>query len=162
MLTEEQKERIRRNRERALERRKRKLKEEEETKQESITNNIQGKKSDLEAKRPKTEQDATANEEEEESIELEHFEEGASEFVTTQEATRVYCLPAGTLAVCEVTEKPNPRNGTWKPMKLYRRAEIRRRARKRFGGLEGLVAERRRREEKRVAGDMEKTKDVFR
>jgi len=74
----------------------------------------------------------------------------------------MYCLPVGTLAVCEVTEKPNPRNGSWTAVKLYRRAELRRRSRERFGGLAGLVNERRRREEKRFEGDMEKMKDVFR
>lgn len=156
-LTEEQQERIRKNRERALEIRKRKLEEEAKKKQESIGDSRNDIKA---AKKPKTE--SKVEKEEEEVVELEAFEEGASEYVTKQEAMKMYCLPAGTLAVCKVTEKPNPRNSSWSSMKLYERAEIRRRARKRFGGLDGLVAERKKREEKRMRDDMERTKDVFR
>ena len=93
---------------------------------------------------------------------LEDFEIGASEHVTKQDAMKLYCLPNGTLAVCEYIEKPNPRNGSWKPMKLYKRSEIRRRARERFGGLEELVAERKKREAKRLEQDMSKAQDFFR
>jgi XPA protein C-terminus len=74
---------------------------------------------------------------------------------------QTYCLPEGTLAVCSFVEKENPRNKKWAPLKLYNRAEIRRRARERFGGLEGLVKERQRRVEKRFRKDMETAKNVF-
>jgi len=169
-LTEEQKERIRINRERALELRKRKL-EEERKEQEDVEQEGGGSDEkdkigrDRESKRPRSaEKDDAKNVEREEAedVELEAFEEGASEFVTKNEAMKMYCLPAGTLAVCEVIEKPNPRNGAWSAMKLYRRSEVRRRSRQRFGGLVGLAEERRKREEKRFASDMEKTKNIFR
>ena len=47
-------------------------------------------------------------------------------------------------------------------MKLYSRAEIRRRARERFGGLDGLIAERDRRAEEGFCKDLEKNKNLFR
>ena len=172
VLTPEQVERIRRNRERALElqRTRRRLEEEEEEGRNNSKRKQQAEEgergrgdADLEqSKRPKKEQEAARKQEEEEAnVELEAFEEGASEYVTKQEAAKMYCLPEGTLAVCEVVEKPNPRNALWKPMKLYRRAEVRRRARARFGGLQGLVSERRNREERRLAKDLERTRNVF-
>jgi hypothetical protein len=46
-------------------------------------------------------------------------------------------------------------------MKLYRRSEIRERAHKRFGGLDGLVAERNMRRERKFAKDMEAAADIF-
>ena len=162
-LTEEQKERIRINRERALELRKRKIDTCPEQDKASHSEGLNSCGRDL--KRTKSvEKDMSGSEEKEEGYdgELETFEEGASELVTKQEAMKMYCLPAGTLAVCEVIEKPNPRNGAWNSMKLYRRLEVRRRAHARFGGPEGLVAERRKREEKRFKSDMEKTKNIFR
>ena len=92
---------------------------------------------------------------------IEQFEEGASEWVTKKEAMNMYCLPEGTLAVCEVEERENPHNKLWKPMKLYRRSEIRAWAHKRYGGLDGLVAERNMRRERKFARDMEAAKDIF-
>lgn len=92
---------------------------------------------------------------------LEEFEVGASDYVSKQDAMKVYCLPMGTLAVCECIEKPNPRNSSWKPMKLFLRSEIRQRARDRFGGLEGLIKERAKRENKRFEKEMDKAKDFF-
>jgi XPA protein C-terminus len=93
---------------------------------------------------------------------MEDFEEGASEFVTRQDAMKLYCLPTGTLDVCQYVERPNPRNSAWKPMRLYHRKEIRQRARRRFGGLAGLVQERQRREDKRLSNDMAKATQLFR
>jgi XPA protein C-terminus len=160
-LTKEQQERIRQNRERALELRKRKLEDEEEKKNSG--NGVKANNKEISDSKRKRKEDASkAAEDDNEDSELEAFEEGASEYVTKQEAMKMYCLPAGTLEVCSFIEKPNPRNGAWNPMKLYNRCEIRRRARKRFGGLEGLIAERRMREETRFQKDMERTKDVFR
>jgi len=97
----------------------------------------------------------------EEGIELEDFEVNASPFVTKQEAMKMYCLPMGTLEVCEFVEKPNPRNQKFSSMKLYRRSEIRRRARERYGGLERLIQERKRREKKRLEKDLEDVHGVF-
>jgi len=101
------------------------------------------------------------HEEDEEDEDLEAFEEGAGDLVTKKEAKKMYCLPEGTLQVCAVVEKDNPRNSHWTKMKLYSRSELRRRARKRHGGKEGLIAERRNREDERFRNDIAKTKDIF-
>lgn len=92
---------------------------------------------------------------------LEEFEEGASEWVTKTEAMNMYCLPEGSMAVCSYEEKPNPRNPSFKPMKLYRRSEIRYRAHKRHGGLEGLVKERNKRRQRKLDKDLEAARDIF-
>ena len=158
-LTDEQRERIRKNRERALALRKRKP-EGGEKEGRTKLGLIKGQH-EPETKRAKVEagsDDAGKGED----VELEDFEIGASDLVTKTEATRMYCLPEGTLAVCQCVEKQNPKHKGWTPMKLYYRSEIRRRARKRHGGIEGLVAERRKRAEKRFQKDLERTKDVFR
>merc|ERR1712157_395867 len=105
------------------------------------------------------EKDIVKNDKEE--VELEDFEVGASDYCSKEEAKKTYCLPDGTLAVCAFVEKENPHHKSWKPMKLYCRSEIRRRARDRFGGLEGLISERKKREEKRFRNDLEKAKELF-
>jgi hypothetical protein len=170
MLTEEQQERIRQNKARALEIQKRRKVEQESAKTETkaaaaeggnVAVNISGNK------RRKMSPEGIKGEAkdqpvEEESVEPEKFEMGASEFVTKKEAMKMYCLPEGTLAVCAFSEKANPHHKGWTPMKLFNRSEIRRRARERFGGIEGLIAERQMREDKRFQKDLERTKDVFR
>ena len=93
---------------------------------------------------------------------LEAFEEGASEYITKQEAMKMYCLPQGTLDVCSFIEKPNPKKMSWSSMKLYSRAEIRQRAHIRYGGVNGLSAEREKRSRSRFEKDLEKSKLVFR
>jgi DNA-repair protein complementing XP-A cells len=93
---------------------------------------------------------------------LEDFEQNASEYITKTEAQKMYCLPMGTLAVCSYTERDNPHRKGWSSMKLYSRSEVRRRARKRFGGKAGLIEEREKRKEKRLEKDLEEMKDVFR
>jgi len=177
-LTEEQREKIRKNREKALEIRKRRRKD-EQLSQESTgranssdsANRTKVSSGVEESKRQKFEPSKKAADEEKgrdnwvdgKEEELEEFEVGASTFVTKKEAMKMYCLPEGTLAVCDVVhEKQNPRQRGWAPMKLYDRAEIRRRARKRHGGMEGLISERAKREERRFQKDLERTKDVFR
>jgi hypothetical protein len=154
-LTEEQQERIRRNRERALEiQRKRKEEQLAAASETKVTGNS--------SKRQKGNCGGETKEKgEDDDVELEDFEVGASEFVSKKEAKETYCLPDGTLAVCAFVEKENPRNKAWAPLKLYNRAEIRRRARARFGGLQGLVEERRKREEKRFRKDLKTAKDIF-
>ncbi len=196
VLTEEQKERIKRNRERALEIRRMKEKERQEaeaqakivqSKKEQGPQNHQSKGLSSSNERSSdggtstdqtktsyqqrvTNVNVTTNtsnshnqvaEEEEEDIELEDFEVNASKYVTKQEAMKIYCLPPGTLAICSFIEKDNPRQSKWSKMKLYERSEIRRRARERFGGLHGLVEERRKREMKRFERDFEDSNDVF-
>lgn len=100
-------------------------------------------------------------EEDEDDIELEEFERGASQFVSKKQAMKMYCLPDGTLSVCAFVEKSNPKQSTWSAMKLFHRSEIRRRARERYGGLEGLKEERERRELKRFERDFKCAEDIF-
>lgn len=141
MLTADEKETIRRNRERALEIQRKRRED----------RSIEVLKDDCATKKRKLEEEE----------ELEEFEVHASKFVSQKEAKEMYCLPDGTLAVCVVVEKENPHGKGFKPMKLYNRVEIRRRARERYGGLEGLVKERERRGEKRFLNDLESTKNIF-
>ena len=154
-LTDEQRERIRLNRERALERQRRRKLETEKTHQEETTKRrkVTPNKEDL-----SKQVDGGGDEAD---VELEDFEVDASPWVSKKEAMKMYCLPEGTLAVCSYEERANPHHKGWTPMKLYARAEIRRRARDRWGGLQGLVEERKRREEKKFRKDFDKAKDVF-
>uniref|UniRef100_A0A7S2XPB6 XPA C-terminal domain-containing protein n=1 Tax=Attheya septentrionalis TaxID=420275 RepID=A0A7S2XPB6_9STRA len=178
-LTEEQQENIRKNRERALEIRRKREEERRRAVEGSVsTSNAEPscsvggthlleKAETSDHKRRKVNGDTDdfvgGNEDggEKDDIELEDFEIGASTFVTKREAMQTYCLPEGTMAVCSFVEKENPRQKGWSSMKLYDRAEIRRRARDRHGGIEGLAAERKRRAEKRLRNDLETTKDIF-
>jgi hypothetical protein len=170
MLTEEQQEKIRQNKARALEIQKRRKLEQESAKNERKTAAVEGgdvtvKDSGNKRRKMSPENikgEAKDQSAEEDIVEPEEFEMGASEFVTKKEAMKMYCLPEGTLAVCSFSEKANPHHKGWTPMKLFNRSEIRRRARERFGGIEGLIAERQMREDKRFQKDLERTKDVFR
>lgn len=92
---------------------------------------------------------------------LEDFERDASLYISQTEAQKTYCIPMGTLAVCSYVEKDNPHKKGWNKMKLYLRSEVRRRARRRFGGKQGLIDEREKRRKKRFEKDMKETKDVF-
>jgi len=176
-LTEEQKERMRKNKERALEIRKKKEEEARAKQQHSLAgpqhiththyNNANSRSTQHGAKGGKS---APSNKIEKEKHEqemkdegeLEQFEIDASPFVTKHDAMKIYCLPAGTLEVCEFVEKDNPRNNKFSKMKLYHRNEIRRRARERFDGLDGLLEERLKRERKRFERDFEDVNDIFR
>jgi DNA-repair protein complementing XP-A cells len=73
----------------------------------------------------------------------------------------IYCLPIGTLNVCNVEERDNPHNPKWKPMKLYRRSEVRRRAHERYGDMDGLIAERTKRRQRKLHKDMEEAQNIF-
>jgi hypothetical protein len=157
-LTEEQRERSRKNRERALEiQRKRREKREKEEKEEAKAKekNTKKQRTDLTTTSSNSTDDASS------TGPLEEFEVGAPEWVTKKEAKSTYCLPEGTLAVCEVKERDNPHHKGWKPMKLYRRSEIRQWAHKRFDSLEGLIEERQKRQAKQLAKDMKAADKIF-
>jgi len=189
-LTEEQQERIRKNKERALEIRRRKEEEAKAKQQQQIqqqqqqgvadtnntrqvnsnnssnnnnnnNNNNNIKKSSNEAKSAIKSQIKNDKQDLDELVELEEFEIDASPYVTKQDAMKLYCLPTGTLEVCEFIEKDNPRNQKFSRMKLYHRSEIRRRARERFDGLDGLKEERVKRERKRFERDFEEVNNIF-
>jgi len=188
-LTEEQRERIRKNKERALQiqKERRELKEKRESKN---TNNDNNKRSNnnnntniqensTPSKKHKTTVSTITTSQPPSTITttttsttgaedrfhsnapLEDFEEGASELVSKKEAMSMYCLPEGTMAVCSYEEKQNPHNPLFKPMKLYKRSEIRYRAHKRHEGLEGLVNERNKRRKRKLDKDMEEARDIF-
>lgn len=167
-LTEEQKERIRKNRERALAIQKKRKFE----KQKELENEKKAKQKELQDynKNGTTHEQQDHNSGKKQKMTtttttprapMEDFEMGASDWCTKKEAKEQYCLPEGTLAVCEVQEKENPHHKGWTPMKLYRRSELRERAHKRYGGLEGLVAERNKRRKKRLDKDMKEALKVF-
>ena len=190
-LSQEQKERIKKNRERALEiqRQRQKLcttaavKDETPTSATKRSVESNGKMSnESNSKRvkddPSTERDQDGSKRNEDAVangastgndddeyhtdEIELFEENASEYVTKQEAMKVYCLPMGTLDVCRnCITKPNPKHATWSNMKLYLRKEIRYRAHLRYGGMVGLIQERKQRNQNRLQKDMEQSKDIF-
>ena len=102
------------------------------------------------------------NDIESDNISLEEFEQNASQYISQTEAQRLYCIPKGTLDVCSYIEKDNPHKRGWSKMKLYYRNDVRTRAYKRFGGKEGLIAEREKRRKKRSDKDLEAVKNVFR
>lgn len=192
VLTEEQIERIRKNRERALQiqKERREKQEREQGKTRKNTNNGNDENNPLKKQKTTKSNDSALLSSSSSSIPtttprsnpvsktssasednngneyhssepLEESEEGASEWVTKTEAMNMYCLPEGSMAVCSFEERENPRNPLFKPMKLYRRSEIRYRAHKRHGGLEGLVKERNRRRKRKLDKDMEAAMDIF-
>mmetsp|Transcript_107657 Transcript_107657/g.301512 ORF Transcript_107657/g.301512 Transcript_107657/m.301512 type:complete len:199 (-) Transcript_107657:60-656(-) len=162
-LTPELRERIRKNRERALKiqaERKRKLEQDKHEEESKIQQILKGADDDSgqggAAKKSKLAAGAEG-----EMVDCEDWEVGLSEWVTKKEAVAKYCLPEGTLAVCEVSTKDNPRNKGWASMKLYKRSELRERAYKRHGGKEGLIKERTQREQKRLAKDLKAADKIF-
>jgi len=175
VLTEDQKERIRKNRERAMAIQKRR-REELEAKEVLPTKRADASHYEISSIEKKMRMnpgvgagsicyggaDETYAGVQDERVELEEFEVGASKYVTKKEAMKMYLIPEGTLAICKYEEKPNPHNKKFQPMKLYDRAEIRRLSRERFGGLNGVIEERRKRQDKRFDKDLDETKDLFR
>mmetsp|Transcript_1999 Transcript_1999/g.4594 ORF Transcript_1999/g.4594 Transcript_1999/m.4594 type:complete len:210 (-) Transcript_1999:773-1402(-) len=205
-LTEEQRERIRINRERALEIQRRKREERERQQQQqqqegrggekgereeeggqgpsssasidedSKKNSAVKRKADDERKtetlnssssssssspQKKVQKTTATDSFLDDGLPIEPFEEGASEWVTKKEAMSTYCLSEGTLAVLQVEERDNPHNKLWKPMKLYRRTDVRQWAHKRWDGLQNLQAERERRQTKKLEKDMKDADDIF-
>mmetsp|Transcript_7216 Transcript_7216/g.17595 ORF Transcript_7216/g.17595 Transcript_7216/m.17595 type:complete len:174 (-) Transcript_7216:189-710(-) len=170
-LTKEQKERIRINREKALEiQRKRREEKTEETKGNECSDQDILKPS----KKQKTggsspnmksksilDRNTGTDYNHDNNLPLEDFEKGAPDLISKKEAMTMYCLPEGSMAVCSYEEKKNPRNPLFNPMKLYRRSEIRYRAHKRYGGLEGLVKEREKRRKRKLEKDMEEARKIF-
>ncbi len=91
---------------------------------------------------------------------LEEFEVNASQYVSQTELQRVYLLPKGTIDVMSFIEKDNPHNRGWSKLKLYSRSDARRRARKRFGGKEGLIAERENRKRKKFENELKEVRKM--
>ncbi len=91
---------------------------------------------------------------------LEDFERDASAYVSQTEAREKYCLPKGTIDVLSFKEKDNPHQRGFSKMKLYSRAEVRRRARKRFGGKSGLIVEREKRKMRKYEKELKEVKKM--
>merc|ERR1740130_1916641 len=175
VLTEEQRERIRRNKERALQiQKERKQKQQNEKRHIHYNNNNKRRLSSpttnnndnvihhqKEVEKSEKKQKKIADSQNDPSLPLEDFEVGASQYVTKKEATNVYCLPEGSIAVCTHEEKVNPHNSKFKPMKLYKRDEVRYYAHKGYGGLNGLIKERNKRRQRKLEKDMNDAKDIF-
>ena len=91
---------------------------------------------------------------------VEEFERDASAYVSQTEAQKIYCLPKGTIDVLSFIERDNPHQRGFSKMKLYSRAEVRRRARKRYGGKNGLITEREKRKMKKYEKELKEVKKM--
>jgi len=162
-LTPELQERIRKNRENALKiqaERKRKL-EEKQRQADSASTSASAFEH---TKKPRTKEDSGCGERSKPRKEVEDCEEwewGLPELITKKEAVTMYCVPEGTLAVCQVAAKDNPRHKGWAPMKLYRRTEVRERAYERHGGKERLIEERSKRQKRKLAKELCGADQIF-
>jgi len=175
-LTEEQRKRMEENRKRALEiRKKREMEKERGETVEGFfaaappqEEGLQHKKRKVDgANEPKEDKKQRSNVllsgeredcENSDDESLEEFERDASAYVSQTEAQKTYCLPKGTIDVLSFVERDNPHQRGFSKMKLYSRAEVRRRARKRFGGKSGLITEREKRKMKRYEQELKEVK----
>jgi len=92
---------------------------------------------------------------------LEDFEIEASTHITKEQAMKMYCLPQSTIEMCSFVVKDNPKCNKFAPMKLYSRQEVRKRARDKYGGIQGLQKEREERQMKRLQRDLQSSQDLF-
>eukprot|EP00639_Heterosigma_akashiwo_P029346 CAMPEP_0194687230 /NCGR_PEP_ID=MMETSP0295-20121207/16079_1 /TAXON_ID=39354 /ORGANISM="Heterosigma akashiwo, Strain CCMP2393" /LENGTH=166 /DNA_ID=CAMNT_0039575415 /DNA_START=1 /DNA_END=501 /DNA_ORIENTATION=- len=81
--------------------------------------------------------------------------------ITKAEVVQMFCLPEGTIKVLDFIEKENPRHGTWTPMKLFLQKQVKKYSHDRWGGLEGLLQERRRRDEKKLKNALKRTSGLL-
>ena len=185
-LTEEQRKRMEENRKRALEiRKKREMEKEEAVGKEETAEGffaappqqegLQQKKRKVgsgdgetepeeQKKKPSSndfseEREVDCDNSDDES--LEDFERDASAYISQTEAQKTYCLPKGTIDVLSYIERDNPHQRGWSKMKLYSRAEVRRRARKRHGGKTGLIIEREKRKKTKYEKELKEVKKMF-
>lgn len=178
-LTEEQRKRIEENRKRALEIRKKREREKEEAvegffvaaplQEEEGPQQKKGKvdgatltKGDSKKQRSTNVLSGERGDDCEDSDDesLEEFERDASAYVSQTEAQKTYCLPKGTIDVLSFTERDNPHQRGFSRMKLYSRAEVRRRARKRFDGKSGLIMEREKRKMRKYEKELKVVKKM--
>mmetsp|Transcript_32646 Transcript_32646/g.48722 ORF Transcript_32646/g.48722 Transcript_32646/m.48722 type:complete len:177 (-) Transcript_32646:460-990(-) len=172
-LTEEQRKRMEENRKRALEiRKKREMEKEKEVTVEGFfaaappqeeglqhkKRKVDGANESKEDKKQRSNVLLSGEGENSDDESLEEFERDASAYVSQTEAQKTYCLPKGTIDVLSFIERDNPHQRGFSKMKLYSRAEVRRRARKRFGGKSGLITEREKRKMKRYENELKEVK----
>jgi hypothetical protein len=174
-LTEEQRKRMEKNRKRALEiRKKREMEKEEvvggffaaappqEQGLQQKKRKVDGATEAEEDKKPSSNVLSGEKEDCEDSDDesLEDFERDASAYISQTEAQKTYCLPKGTIDVLSYIERDNPHQRGWSRMKLYSRKEVRRRARKRYGGKSGLILEREKRKKKKYEKELKEVKKM--
>jgi DNA-repair protein complementing XP-A cells len=160
-LSKDELDRIQKNQQRARQLRQEKItKQSQQETKEKEESRIQNKGGGRGENVVLHDKDMKKKEAEEEEI-LEDFEIGASEYITKEQASKLYCLPVASIELCSFIVKENPKCPKFAAMKLYARKEIRKRARDRFGSMEGLQEERRSREQKRLKKDMEGVENIF-
>lgn len=87
--------------------------------------------------------------------------DGDFELMTKSDAQKQFLLPDASMKVLRFMEKQNPRHTNWKPMKLYLRKQVRERSYRRWGGSEGLAAEREKREARQWEGALRRTAGIM-
>ena len=83
------------------------------------------------------------------------------ELLTTGDCQTNYLIPADELSWMKCYHKENPISSNWRPMKLYLRQEVMEAAIRRFGSLDAVEQERKRRNELKLQRGLEKTKDII-
>ena len=180
-LTEEQRKRMDENRKRAMEIRKRKEMEKnaaaegffaattspqpevQQTKKRKVDGMAKSERDNIREPKGSKEVEIIAEKldtQDDDESSLEDFEVNASQYVSQTELQRVYLLPKGTIDVMSFIEKDNPHKRGWNKMKLYSRSDARRRARKRFGGKDGLIAERENRKRKKFENELKEVRKM--
>ena len=81
----------------------------------------------------------------------EHKAHSSYDLVPSGDAAATYLLPKNTLKCLASVERSNPRQPTWRPMKLYLRRDLEVQADRRWGDAEKLDEERRRRDAAKLA-----------
>ena len=91
----------------------------------------------------------------------EHKARSSYDLVPSGDAAATYLLPKNTLKCLASVERSNPRQPTWRPMKLYLRRDLEVQADRRWGDAEKLDEERRRREAAKLAKSEKSARSFF-
>jgi DNA repair protein len=83
------------------------------------------------------------------------------DLITKSECASAFLVPLDEMKWMKYHERTNPLKSGWKPMKLFLRKHAKEVAIRRFGSLEGLEAEKKKREELRFQRGLEKTREVL-
>eukprot|EP00981_Chlorochromonas_danica_P010508 scaffold3243_cov173-Ochromonas_danica.AAC.41 len=81
------------------------------------------------------------------------------DLVTKADGMANYLIPSDSFQLLRFVTKNNPHNPGWTPMKLFLRKEVKSLAIKRFGSLENILEEKRKREEKKLQRTWKKTEE---
>jgi len=83
------------------------------------------------------------------------------DLISRTELISEYLIPLDSIKLMKCMTKPNPHNSYWTPMKLYLRKHARLKAFDRFGGVEGLEEEVKRRKNLKFEKEFAQTKDLL-